>query len=87
MMSVVLNDSVFIRAGYSANADIVLAHHDSVMAIDESLIIFEDNKKYIELEKDSFVFEKVKIETGLSDEINIEVLSGVDVNDKIKVQD
>jgi len=85
--SVVLNDSVFIRAGYSANADIVLAHHDSVMAIDESLIIFEDNQKYIELEKDSFVFEKVKIETGLSDEINIEVLSGVDVNDKIKVQD
>lgn len=85
--SVILNDSVFIRAGYSANADIVLANRDSVLAIDESLIIFDNDKKYIELEIDSLVFEKVEITTGLSDEINIEVLSGVDINDKIKVQD
>ncbi len=80
-----LLDSIFVRAGYSANADIVLARRDSVLVIPESLLQFEEGKAFVEVEtEESQVFEKINIETGLSDGINIEILSDLSVNDKIK---
>ena len=79
-----LNDSIFIRAGYSANADIVLARKDSVLAIPESIISFEDGKTYVEIEIEKQKFEKKEIKTGLSDGINIEIISGIKEEDKIK---
>ena len=82
--AVQLQDSIFIRAGYSANADIVLDRRDSVLAIPESLIIFEKEKSYVELEIAPQRFEKREIKTGLSDGINIEILSGITKKDKLK---
>ncbi len=82
---VILNDSVFIRAGYSANADIVLKRVDSVLAINESLLQFDKGEPYVEIQVDSMKYEKRNIKTGLSDGINIQVVSGLDINDKIKV--
>jgi len=79
-----LIDSVFVRAGYSANADIVLDKRDSVLAISESLLHFENDSAFLEIETDDQVFEKRYIETGLSDGINIEVISGIGEDDKIK---
>jgi len=79
-----LQDSIFIRAGYSANADIVLAKRDSVLAIPESLLVFEDGEIFVEVEKEDQVFEKTEIKTGLSDGINIEVISGISKDDKLK---
>lgn len=80
----VLNKDHFIRAGYSANADIVLAKKDSVLAIPEALLQFENEKPYVEIETAPQTFEKRFIETGLSDGINIEVISGIDSKAKIK---
>ena len=82
--AVSLQDSSFVRAGYSANADIVLDRVDSVMVIKESLLKFENDSIYVEVETEPQVFEKRYIETGLSDGINIEVLSGLSMDDKIK---
>ncbi len=81
-----LKKNNFIRAGYSANADIVLERKDSVMVIPESLMKFEKNSDsaYVEVETQPQQFEKRYITTGLSDGINIEVLSGVTKEDKIK---
>jgi len=79
-----LNDSIFIRAGYSANADIVLARKDSVLAIPESVISFENGKTFVEIEKGEQNFEKKEIKVGLSDGINIEIVSGLTAEDKIK---
>lgn len=81
-----LNDSIFIRAGYSANADIVLDRRDSVMAIEESLITMTDDSTYVEVETNPQIFEKRIIKTGLSDGINIEVLDGLKVEDKLKIK-
>ncbi len=72
-----LNKDYFIRAGYSATADIVLERRDSVLAIKESVLIFEDDTTYVEIEKEDQVFEKVAIRTGISDGINIQVLEGI----------
>lgn len=82
---VVLTDSTFIRAGYSANADIVLKRVDNVLAIEESLLQFEKKKPYVEVKIDSMNFEKRFIETGLSDGIKVEVKSGIKKEDNIKV--
>jgi HlyD family secretion protein len=78
----------FIRAGYSANADIVLDRRDSVMVIPESLIQFTKNgdSSYVEIEKTPQVFDKKYIKTGLSDGVNIEIKEGLKKDDKIKGQ-
>jgi HlyD family secretion protein len=81
---VVPKKSTFIRAGYSANADIVLERRDSVMAIEESLIKTGKDSTYVEVETKPNTFEKRLIETGLSDGINVEVLKGLKKEEKIK---
>jgi HlyD family secretion protein len=78
--------SVLIRANYSANADIVLDRRDSVLAINESLLQFDGEKKYVEVEVGPQKFERREIQTGLSDGIQIEVVSGLTDKDKIKGQ-
>jgi HlyD family secretion protein len=82
---VLLRNDQFIRAGYSANADIVLARVDSVLAVPESVIQFEDDTAFVEIETETQVFERKEIELGLSDGINIEIISGISDKDKIKV--
>ncbi len=81
-----LLDDQFIRAGYSANANIVLNKVDSVLAISEGLLLFEKDTVYVEIETSPQVFEKRYIKTGLSDGINIEVIDGLSKDDKIKKQ-
>lgn len=79
-----LQDSSFLRAGYSANADIVLDKRDKVLAIRESNLLFEEDKVFVEVQTAPQQFEKRKITTGLSDGINIEVLKGLDKKDFVK---
>jgi len=80
-----LTKGEFIRAGYSANADIVLDTRTDVMAIHESVLQFSNDSTYVELEtKKPQVFEKRLVTLGLSDGINVEILSGVKLTDKIK---
>ncbi|QLG44533.1 efflux RND transporter periplasmic adaptor subunit [Costertonia aggregata] len=80
-------DSVFIRAGLSANASIILARVDSVLSIKEALVQFdkETKKPFVEIEKGDQQFERKDIELGISDGIFVEVKSGVTADDKIKV--
>ena len=80
-----LQADLFVRAGYSANADIVLAQTDSVLSIQESLLQFENDSVYVEIETEPQVFEKRFIELGLSDGINVEVKEGLTMEDKIKI--
>jgi HlyD family secretion protein len=83
--AVALIDTVFIRANYSANADIVLERADSVLSIEESLLKFDHDSAYVEIETTTpQVFEKKYIKTGLSDGINIQVREGLTKEDKIK---
>jgi HlyD family secretion protein len=85
--SLKLNDSIFIRAGLSANASIILERSQDVLAISESLVQFEKETKepFVEIEIGDQKFEKRMVELGLSDGINVEVKSGVSKGDKIKV--
>ena len=82
-----LNDSIFVRAGYSANASLILERKDNVMAVEESLLQFDrkTEKPYVEIQVADQKFERRDIEIGLSDGVNVEVLFGLTEDDKIKV--
>lgn len=80
------DDRYFIRSGYSASADIVLDRRKNVLAVEEGNLIFKESEVFAEVETGPNVFEKRKIGVGLSDGIHIEILSGLTLNDKIKVQ-
>ena len=84
---VYLDDEYVIRAGYSANATIVTQIKENVLAIDEYLLQFDNKTKeaFVEIEISDQNFEKRQIEVGISDGVFAEVLSGVTINDKIKV--
>ena len=84
---VYLDDEYIIRAGYSANASIVTQIKENVLAIDEYLLQFDNKTKeaFVEIEISDQNFEKRQIEVGISDGVYAEVLSGVSINDKIKV--
>lgn len=81
------NDTVFIRAGLSANASIILARADSVLAVKEALVQFDDETKkpFVEVETANQQFERKSIELGVSDGIFVEVKSGIAATDKVKV--
>ncbi|HXT22968.1 MAG TPA: HlyD family efflux transporter periplasmic adaptor subunit, partial [Thermoanaerobaculia bacterium] len=76
---------VTIRANYSANADIVLDRREQKLAINESLLQFDGDKPYVEVETAPQTFQRREVKTGLSDGIVVEVVSGVTAKDKIKV--
>ena len=78
-----LDNDYFVRANYSANADIVLVRKDSVMSIREALLRFDKKteKPYVEIKVDDNKFEKREIEVGISDGINIEVLKGLTLDE------
>ncbi len=82
--AVKLNDKLFLRANYSANADIVLDKRENVVAINERDLIIEDKNYFVEIEKGPQQFEKRAIKVGLSDGINIEITEGLKDGDKIK---
>ena len=82
--AVKLNDKLFLRANYSANADIVLEKRENVVAINERNLIIEEKNYFVEVEKAPQQFEKRPIKTGLSDGINIEIIEGLKEGEKIK---
>ncbi|MDN5216778.1 efflux RND transporter periplasmic adaptor subunit [Fulvivirgaceae bacterium BMA12] len=82
--AITLQSDQFLRAGYSANADIVLERKNDVLAIKESNLFFEKKKVFVEVLIEGEKFERREIKTGISDGINIEVLSGLTSEDKVK---
>jgi len=76
-----------VRAGYSANASMILEKKDSVLSISESVVQYDrkTGQSYVEIEISEQKFERKDILTGISDGINVEVLSGISEIDKIKI--
>ena len=84
---VYLDDNFFVRAGYSANASLVLERKDSILAIPEALLQFDKKTEepYVEVQVKDQEFERKDIKTGISDGINVEILSGITIEDNIKI--
>jgi len=82
--AVKLKEDQFIRANYSANADIVLERRDQVLTIPEAVLQFEGDSTYVEVAAGQGKYQKQPVKVGLSDGIHIEVIEGVDKEAKIK---
>jgi len=82
-----LDKDYYLRAGYSANAEIILEQKDSVLSIREALLKFdkETDKPYVEVKTGDQKFERKDIELGISDGINVEIISGLTKDDEIKI--
>ena len=73
-----------IRSGYSANAEIVLETLKEVLAIPESALEFDGDDTYVYRRNAAGGYDRVQVQTGLSDGINIEVKSGLTAGDKLR---
>ena len=84
---VVVEGDFMIRAGYSANASLVLEKKDSVMVIPEALLQFdkETDEPYVEVGVGDQKFERKEVEIGISDGVNVEIISGITEEDEVKV--
>ena len=78
--------SVFVRAGYSANAEILLNRLSNVLTLPENCIEFSGDTSYVYLlkTKEPQAFEKKVVKVGLSDGIKIEIQSGLKSKDKVR---
>ncbi len=81
------NQDVTLRAGYSANADVVIREKTEIVLIPERLVLFSDDgsETFVEIpgvgpEAEP---EKVAVELGLSDGLKVEVVEGLSVGDQI----
>ena len=79
------DQDIFLRAGYSASANIILNRQDKVLAIKERDVIFSKDSTFVEVHKGDQKFEKKAVKLGLSDGIQVEVTNGLDSLTEIKV--
>jgi len=74
--------SALLRAGYSANADIIITKKEDILVIPERLVEFIEDTAFVQLkDSTSGEIERRMIETGLSDGLNIEVTEGLNEGD------
>ncbi len=82
-----VSDSVTIRSGYSANAEIVLEHAQQALAIPEGAVEFSGDSTFVYVLTDSVPqqqFERRPVQVGMSDGIRIAVKSGITQQDKVR---
>ncbi|MBL4592433.1 MAG: efflux RND transporter periplasmic adaptor subunit [Flavobacteriales bacterium] len=85
--NVELDSNFFVRAGYSANATIVIGEKKNILAIKEALVQFDEETEepFVELELGDQDFERRDVELGISDGIMVEIIEGLTEKDKVKV--
>ena len=85
--AITVPDSVTVRSGYSANAEIVLQHAVKVLAVPESTVEFSGDSTFVYVLTDSVpqqTFTRKQVTTGMSDGIKIEIKNGLQANDIVR---
>lgn len=72
-----------LRAGYSANAHIIIAQKDSVLSLPERVVTFRNDSAFVRVAEGEAGSKEVCIKTGLSDAIQIELKSGLNEGDEV----
>jgi len=78
-------EGMLLRAGYSANADIIVRRVDEVVALPERVLVFRNDSIFVRLPASSPEQEPEErtIQIGMSDGISVEVVSGLDSGDVV----
>ena len=81
-------DTILLRAGYSANAEIILKQRTNVLSVPEYTVELNGDSAFVftldSASNNEQKFNKVPVEVGLSDGINIEIVSGIDEDAKLR---
>jgi HlyD family secretion protein len=84
------NPKITLRAGYSANADLIIREKKDILTIPERLVLWEDGgkKSFVEVPDEKAKGnkvepKKVEVKLGISDGMNVEVVSGLSKGDKV----
>ncbi|MDR4495833.1 MAG: efflux RND transporter periplasmic adaptor subunit [Nitrospirales bacterium] len=80
-----LDPNLFVRAGYSATADIVVDRREQVLAIPEQYLNFIEDQPTLFVEIAPQKFEARPIEVGISDGLKVEITKGLTEHDRIRV--
>lgn len=72
-----------LRAGYSANAHIIIASRENVLSIPERVVTFRNDSAFVRIPAGEEDSEECYIKTGLSDAIMIEVIEGLEEGQEI----
>jgi HlyD family secretion protein len=75
---------IFLRAGYSASAEIILHNAANVVCVKERDLLMEDGHYFVEIEKGRQEFIKTEVKIGISDGLLTEIKSGLSAGDRIK---
>lgn len=79
----------YIRAGFSANGEIILSSQKNALLLDESLIQYEKvngkDQPFVEVKQPDGKFKKRNVKLGASDGINVQILSGLTKDSEVKV--
>lgn len=79
-----LEPGVFLRANYSATADVILDRRQDVLAVEESWLQFDGDQPYVEVRTADGGWERRDVEVGLSDGLQIEIVSGLSADARVK---
>ncbi len=82
--AVAVTSDQMIRSGYSANAEFVLEEAKGVLSLPESALEFDGDDTYVQVLNADGSTTRTKVETGLSDGVNIEIKSGVTEGTKVR---
>jgi HlyD family secretion protein len=74
---------IVLRAGYSANADVIIERRDSVLTVPERLVRTEKDTSRVTILRPDGTREERIVRLGLSDAINVEVLEGLNAGDRV----
>ena len=77
-----LPDSIQIYSGFNASAELVLNEKKDILLIPEACLTFSNDSVFVDVIKHEKI-ESKQIKTGISDDVNVEVVSGLSENDKI----
>lgn len=81
-------DTVLVRAGYSANAEIILRESRNVFALPEGSVVIEGDSSFVylldTLDTSAQKFNKVPVSLGISDGVNIEITDGLEPDAKVR---
>ncbi len=72
-----------LRAGYSANANVIIQKKDSVLVVPERVVTFRNDSSFVKVALGEGKSEERLIKTGLSDAVNIEVSQGLKEGDEV----
>jgi len=76
-------DDAVLRAGFSANANVIISRKDSVLTIPERVVTFRNDSSFVNIPEGVEGSKEIPIKTGLSNAIIIEVISGLEEGDKV----